>query len=121
MEQEEAVMEKQETIERRAPAAGGERRAAAGGGTEAVFTTQEMFLWLREDIKSLRDEGNRRHMEYMERLQNLEKRAMEITERLQRMQTQIWVVGGIAVAGLVISGDPDNPALQWLFSLLGAR
>ena len=126
-----------------------EQQAAAGEvQPAAALTTQDKFHWQMNDIRRLREEGDRiyealmaeikalredgnkhheeskrRHEQFLEGFHSLEKPVARMEKPVARQfhnsQKQIWILPTIAVALILATGDPENPIVNLLFWLFG--
>ena len=121
-----AIADKQQAtaeVEEQRAAGAGERLAPAAG-----LNVRDMFNWLtneihalrgeikdlRGEIKDLRDEGNRRY-------ESLQGQIKELNEKFHSLQKQTWFLGMLLAVAFFASGNPENPILNWVFTVLGSR
>ena len=123
-----------------------EQQAAAGAAQPAApvpLTMLDSLHWLMNDIRSLREEGNRRHeallaegnkhhealMAEIKALredgnkhhEESKRRHEQYLERFHKLEKQIWIVGAAVAAVILATGDPENPIvnlLLWLFGIV---
>ena len=122
-----AIVDKQQAeakVEGQQAAGSGERLAPA-----ADMTVYDMFNWLANELRfqreesnrrheSLREEGNRRYESLLGEIKDLRK---ELNEKFHSLQKQIWVLWMVLGVGFFASGNPENPILNWVFTVLGSR
>ena len=65
----------------------------------AALTTQDKFHWQMNDIRRLREEGDRLHEQLLERFDSFEKQMVEKFDSLER---QIWIVCAIFTVACVV-------------------
>ena len=114
-----AIVDKQQAeakVEEQQAAGSGERLAPAAG-----LSVQDVFNWVTNEIHSLRGEIKDLRGEIKELNEKIHKLEQKMTDMFHGLQRQIWFLGILLAVAFFASGNPENPILNWVFTVLGAR